>query len=116
MKLQSFQTASLSCGSLMPSPLPRPPFPSCAKGYVTRLILTGELASSFWDHFSTCSLVRISAFYDCFLRGSIGIVDSGFLPPFLPGLPGALALPLNNSPTSLLPGKEDSSSLTSCPV
>lgn len=48
--------ASLSCGSLTPSLLPCPPFPSCAKGYVTRPILTGELASSFWDCFSTCKV------------------------------------------------------------
>lgn len=103
--IQSFQMAPLSCGSLNPSQLPCPPFPSCAKGCVTRPVLTGKLAASFWDHFSTLySLVRIPAFCDYFLRGRIVIVGSSFLPPFLPRLPGALASALNNLPISLLPG------------
>lgn len=54
--LHSFQMASVSCGSFNPSWLPCPRFPCCAKGYVTRPILTGEIASSFGNHFSTCEV------------------------------------------------------------
>lgn len=56
--LHSFQMACMSCGSFNPSLLPCPQFPSCAKGYVIRPILTGELASSFGDHFSACKVWR----------------------------------------------------------
>jgi hypothetical protein len=48
--IHSFQMAPLSCWVSEPLTAPLPTiFLLC---YVTRPILTGELAASFWDHFS----------------------------------------------------------------